>query len=175
MRCMDNKELNNDEQMNNYIHTHESVINEYNHTIERTNKLEFKISILVAFIGVILCNLLFAKMEKASAVVSIDIGILLKVIYICVLLLFGIVLIIFLYLLISTKLQRFNNKDIIEYVVDKEKKAYYYFVDTKFIKITDINNRIVSKKFDLYDNTLKLLIAAIILLFVYIILNYIWR
>lgn len=87
-------------------------------------------------------------------------------------------LIIFLYLLISTGLQRINNQEIISEkldVVSKSRETFYYFVGTKYINITKINNGIISKKFNLYDIALRTMIFAIILLLIYNILEIIWR
>ena len=168
----------NDDKIENMSEIYKSIKDEYNHVIERSNKLEFKISILVAVIGVILTAFMTKKIPNIDIIISINVGIILKVLYIAILVSFCSVLIIFLYLLISTGLQRINNQEIISEkldVVSKSREIFYYFVGTKYINITKINNGIISKKFNLYDIALRTMIFAIILLLIYNILEIIWR
>ena len=54
----------NDDKIENMSEIYKSIKDEYNHVIERSNKLEFKISILVAVIGVILTAFMTKKNPK---------------------------------------------------------------------------------------------------------------
>lgn len=53
----------NDDKIENMSEIYKSIKDEYNHVIERSNKLEFKISILVAVIGVILTAFMTKKSQ----------------------------------------------------------------------------------------------------------------
>lgn len=172
------KKVREQDIIKNLAETHQSVKDEYNHVIERSNKLEFKISILVAVIGVILSTVLYHKVPEINVDICISLSVILKVLYALIIALLIIVLVLFLYLLISTRLQRINNKELLSRhldVVSKDIKTYYYFVDTKYINYTTINNEIISKKFAIYDFILKLMILVVILLLFYNILDIIWR